>query len=67
MMVKGTRNKVKEQIERVHVNFTWVCFHLSKALDLIGDKNPKLTEGLKSLLLGVETLDSLTQDIYSKL
>lgn len=66
-MVKGTRNKVKEQFERAHVNFTWVQFHMDKALALIQDKNPKLTEGIKSLIEGVEALDSLAQGIYSKL
>lgn len=66
-MVKGTRNKVKEQFERAHVNFNWVCFHLQKAQDLIGDKNPKLTEGIASLFEGVKALDKLMVDVYSRL
>lgn len=66
-MVKGTRNKVKEQFERAHVNSDWIIYHYDKAIGLIGDKNPKLVEGLKSLIGGIEAIDKLAMGIYSKL
>lgn len=66
-MAGNTRGKLKEQFEGVHNNFGWATTHIVKALALIKEHNPKLSEGVKSLAKGIETLDKLAQDIYSKI
>ncbi len=66
-MAGNTRGKLKEEFEGVHTNFDWVNKHLSRSLVLIKDHNPKLSGVIKSLAKCVESLDSLAQDVYSKL
>lgn len=66
-MAGNTRGRLKERFEGVHRNFEWSRTHLSAALVLIQQHNPKLSEAIKSLATGIDTLDELAQDIYSKL
>lgn len=66
-MAGNTRGKLKEQFEGVHRNFDWSRKHLIAALALIKEHKPKLSGAIKSLAKGIDTLDSLAQDIYSKL
>ena len=66
-MASNTRGKLKEEFEGIHRNFDWITHHCQKALGLIKDMNPGLTEALKSLHKGVETLDNIVLELYSKL
>jgi len=66
-MAGNTRGRLKERFEGIHRNFEWIRKHLAESLALIQEHNPKLSEGIKSLSKGIDTLDELTQDIYSKL
>lgn len=67
IMAGNTRGKLKEQFEGVHRNFDWIRKHLLISLELIRDHNPKLSEGVKSLAEGIDTMDELAQDIYARL
>jgi len=66
-MAGNTRGKLKEHFEGIHRNFDWVMYHCQQCLGLIKDKNKPLSEATKTLAEGVEALDKLTQDLYSKL
>ena len=66
-MASNTRGRIKERFVGIHKGFDWVQEHCTQCLALIQDKNPKLTESIKSLEKGSKTLDDLAQDIYSKL
>ena len=66
-MAGNTRGKLKERFEGVHRNFEWSKKHLEIALVLIAEHNPNLTEGVKSLADGINTLDELAQNIYARL
>jgi len=66
-MAGNTRGKLKEHFEGIHRNFDWVMYHSQQCLGLIKDKNKPLSEAVKTLAEGVEALDKLTQDLYSKL
>ena len=65
-MASNTRGRLKERFEGIHKNFDWITEHCAQCLTLIADKNPELTEAIKSLAMGAETLDGLAQDIYSR-
>lgn len=66
-MAGNTRGKLKEQFEGVHRNFEWIKQHLEKALLLIKEHNPNLSDGVKSLAKGCDVLDELAQKIYGRL
>ena len=66
-MAGNTRGKLKEKFESVHRNFEWTKKHLTEALVLIKEHNPKLTEGIASLAEGCATLDKLAQEVYAAL
>lgn len=66
-MAGNTRGKLKEQFEGIHRNFDWCKKHCIEALALIEDKNPKLSEAIKALDKGIDTLDELAQNIYAGL
>ena len=66
-MAGNTRGKLKEQFEGVHRNFEWQKAHLTSALILIEEHNPNLTESIRSLAAGLDTMDELAQGIYSRL
>lgn len=66
-MAGNTRGKLKEHFEGIHRNFDWITFHCQKSLDLIKDKNPKLSKCVKELAKSVDVLDKLAQDVYSRL
>lgn len=66
-MAGNTRGKLKERFEGVHRNFEWSKKHLVDALILIQEHNPKLSESIKALAKGIESLDELAQGIYGKL
>lgn len=66
-MASNTRGKLKEEFEGMHRNFDWIIHHCQKALILIREHNPQLSEAVESLGKGVDTLDELAQGIYQKL
>jgi hypothetical protein len=66
-MAGNTRGKLKECFEGVHRNFEWSQKHLEKAIALVADMNPSLTEGITALHEGIASLDNLAQEVYSKL
>lgn len=66
-MAGNTRGKLKEHVEGIHRNFDWVAYHCEKALTLIGDKKPNLTEAIGLLANSVKELDKHVQTLYSKL
>ena len=66
-MAGNTRGKLKEQFEGVHNNFTWAILHTERAIVIIGDHKPELSEAIAKLAGGIQTLDKLAQGIYSKL
>jgi len=66
-MAGNTRGRLKERFEGVHRNYDWVIVHCQECIALIGDKNPKLSEAIKSLGEGTQTLDELAQKIYAAL
>lgn len=66
-MAYNTRGRLKERFEGIHKNFDWIKEHCIQSLSLIADKNPKLSEAITALGKGVESLDKLAQDIYSRL
>ena len=66
-MAGNTRGKLKEHFEGVHRNFDWSTKHLIIAQQLIKERNPKLTSGIKSLAEGIEMLDKLAMEIYARL
>ena len=63
-MASNTRGKLKEELEGMHRNFDWLSHHGLKAVKLIGEHKPKLTEALMALVEQIAVLDKLTQDIY---
>lgn len=66
-MAGNTRGKLKEEFEGIHTNFEWVKKHCGKALVLIKEHNPKLSNSIELLADLVDSIDSLAQDVYSKL
>jgi len=66
-MAGNTRGKLKEEFEGIHTNFDWVQRHCEKALELIKEHKPELSEVIKKLHKAVSTLDELSQNIYAKL
>lgn len=66
-MAGNTRGKLKEEFEGIHTNFEWVKTHSARALLLIKEHKPELSDAIKNLHKTVDTLDKLAQDIYSKL
>jgi len=66
-MAGNTRGKLKEKFEGVHRNFEWSRKHLTESLVLIAEHRPNLTEAIKSLAEGIDTLDELAMSIYARL
>lgn len=66
-MAKSTRNKIKENFEGIHRNFSWITEYNKRNLELIKDVKPKLSSAIRAFQKGVKTLDDLALDIYSKL
>lgn len=66
-MSGNTRGKLKEHFEGIHRNFDWTIYHCQKAVVLIADKNPALLNAVNELSKGVQTLDKITQDLYTRL
>lgn len=66
-MAGNRRGRLKEHFEGIHKNFDWVIYHVNAALELIGDDNPKLCNGIKNLGTLTQTLDELAQETYHKL
>ena len=66
-MAGNTRGRLKERFEGIHRNLDWAERHCGEALELIQDKNPKLTEAIKALNEGIITLDKLAQSVYAGL
>ena len=66
-MAGNRRGKLKEHFEGIHRNFGWVLDHCIKSLNLIKGDNPALSDGIKALSKGVESIDEIAQEIYSKL
>lgn len=66
-MAGNTRGKLKEQFEGIHNNLNWCKTHIDRALVLIKDHKPELSNSIKALAKALDTLDELAQGIYSKL
>lgn len=66
-MAGNTRGKLKEKFEGVHRDFEWSKRHLAEALVLIQDHKPNLSESIKSLAEGINTMDELAMNIYARL
>lgn len=66
-MAGNTRGKLKEQLEGIHRNCDWITVHIKRALTLIKDHKPELSEAIISLGKINEALDSFSQGIYSKI
>lgn len=66
-MAGNTRGRLKERFEGIHKNYDWVIAHCQESLALIEDKNPKLSEAIKSLADGTQLLDELAQKVYATL
>jgi len=66
-MAGNTRGRLKERFEGVHRNFEWSKGHCVASLVLIQEHKPELSEAIKALHKGIETLDELAMDIYAKL
>ncbi len=66
-MAGNTRGKLKEKFEGVHRNFEWSRKHLTESLVLIQEHKPTLSEAIKSLAKGIDTLDELAMKIYARL
>ncbi|GAI38629.1 unnamed protein product, partial [marine sediment metagenome] len=43
-MAGNTRGKLKEQFEGIHNNNNWVLTHIERALGLIAEHKPELSE-----------------------
>ena len=66
-MAGNTRGRLKERFEGIHRNFDWSREHCLQSLALIKDMKPELSKAIQALHEGIDTLDKLAQDIYSKL
>ncbi len=66
-MAGNTRGKLKEHFEGIHRDFGWTRHHLTVSLELIKERKPGLSEAIRSLSEGIDMLDDLAQDIYSRL
>lgn len=66
-MAGNTRGKLKEQLEGVHRNCDWIAVHIERALELIKDHKPELSNAIKALGKINEGLDEFSQGIYSKI
>ena len=66
-MAGNKRGRLKELFESVHRNTDWQKKHLTEALGLIGEHNPKLTEGINTLAEAIDELDKLAMGIYARL
>lgn len=64
-MAGNTRGKIKEQLEGIHRDFDWTQRHIAVTLELVQDKNPAVTESMKSLNEAVVTLDELVMGVYA--
>jgi len=65
-MAKKTRNKIKQQLEGMHNNFTWLKWHIDQVLNLIGCNQTEMRDALKSLSNEDEQLDKFVQDMYAR-
>lgn len=66
-MASNTRGKLKEQFEGIHNNYNWCITHMERALALIKQHKPELTDSILAMYEETKTLDKLAQGIYSKL
>lgn len=66
-MAGNTRGRLKERFQGVHRNFEWSKAHLAASLLLVKDHKPNLSESIKSLAEGIDTLDELAMNIYARL
>ena len=66
-MAETTRGKLKEAFEGIHRNLAWVTVYCQRSLGLIKDHKPELSKAIRAFGKGIEQLDKLAQDIYSKL
>lgn len=66
-MASNTRGRIKERFVGIHKNLDWCIVHCQECLKLIGDKNPKMTKGVKALGDGIQTLDKIAQKIYANI
>jgi len=66
-MAGNTRGKLKEQFEGIHNNYSWALTHMERALVIIKEHKPELSDSIAAMAEETQTLDKLAQGIYSKL
>lgn len=66
-MSGNARGQLKEEMEGIARNLTWVQQHCEKALDIIADKNPTLTNMFQGLHSTIGTLSETLQGVYTTL
>jgi len=66
-MAGNRRGRIKEHLEGVHRNCQWQQKHLSESISLIGNDNPQLVKGLKTLAKFVGQLDEFANKLYATL
>ena len=64
-MAGNRRGRIKEHLEGMHKNLDWVKVHVIDSLDLVEDKNPKLSEAMTGIGLVTDQLDDLIQGLYA--
>jgi len=63
-MARGTRGKLKENLEGIHRNCDWIKAHCAKSLGLLTDEHPDLQKSFSGLAEIANELDKFTQEIY---
>ncbi len=66
-MAGNTRGRIKEHLEGIHKNLDWIKAHVIDTLDLIQDKNPKLTTAMKGIGEVSDQIDELIKGLYGKI
>lgn len=64
-MAGNRRGRIKEHCEGMHKNCDWIRNHVIDTLDLIEDKNPKLSEAMTGIGQIADQLDKLILGIYA--
>jgi len=66
-MAATTRGKLKEHYEGMHRNCDWIMKHTIDCLELVQDKNDKLSTATKQIAELTKVLDEFVMRIYANL
>lgn len=64
-MAGNRRGRIKEHLEGMHKNCDWLRKHVIDTLDLIEDKNPKLSSAMTGIGQITDQLDDLIKGLYA--